>query len=75
MDSSLQARSFYPSYLRRAMNVILEHDLRAPDEVRLELILRAALEAQALLFNAAVVKLESHRLNTFFEAFVLECAR
>jgi hypothetical protein len=75
MDSSLHARRFYPSYLRRAINVILEHDLRAPDEVRLELILRAALEAQALLFHAAVVKPESQKLNALFEAFVVECVR
>ena len=75
MDSSLHARSSSPSCLRRAMNAISEHDLHAPDEVRLELILRAALEVQTLLFNAAVVRPESQKLNALFEAFVVECIR
>jgi hypothetical protein len=75
MDSSLQTRSFSLSYFQRALNVISEHDLRAPDEVGLRLIIAAALEAQALLFNAALVKPEFQRLNELFDAFVLECAR
>jgi hypothetical protein len=66
---------YFSSCLQRALNVILEHDLRVPDEMSLRQIIKAALEAQTLLFNAAVVKPEFHRLNTFFEAFVLECAR
>jgi len=74
MESSLHARST-PSCLRRATNVILEHDLRVPDEVRLELILRAALEVQILFFNAAVTRPESQKLNALFEAFVVECVR
>jgi hypothetical protein len=75
MNGSLQPPSLSLSYVQRALNVISEDDLRAPDEKTLRQIIKAALEAQTLLFNAAVVKLESHRLNTFFEAFVLECAR
>jgi hypothetical protein len=74
MNYNLQP-PYFSSCLQRALDVISEHDLRAPDEITLRQIIKAALEAQTLLFNAAVVKPESHRLNTFFEAFVLECAR
>jgi hypothetical protein len=75
MDTSLQTCNFSPSCSRRALSVISEHDLCAPNELGLRLIIRAALEAQTLLFNAAVVKPESQRLGTFFDAFVLECVR
>jgi hypothetical protein len=75
MESSLQTRSFSPSYIQRALNVISEHDLRAPDEGGLEIIVKNAFEAQTLFFGVALLKPDSHRLGAFFDWFVLECIR
>jgi hypothetical protein len=75
MNGHLHAPGFSPSYIQRALNVISEHDLRAPDEVGLEIIVKAAFEAQTLFFAVALLKPDSQRLGTFFDSFVLECAR
>jgi hypothetical protein len=75
MNGRLNAPGFSPSYIQRALNIISEHDLRAPDNVGLEIIVKAAFEAQTLFFGVALLKPDSHKLGTFFDAFVLECVR
>jgi hypothetical protein len=75
MNSNLQPTIHSLSFVQRALNVILEHDLRAPDDICLRIIVAAAFEAQTLFFGVALVKPDTHRLGTFFDSFVLECAR
>jgi hypothetical protein len=62
------------SFVRRALNVLSEHDAASPDEVHLEIIVSAALEARKLFFAVATEKPTDSVLAIFFDGFVLNCA-
>ena len=59
--------------VRRALNVLSEHDVASPDEVHLEIIVTAALEARRLFFAVATEKPADPVLAIFFDGFVLTC--
>ena len=59
--------------ISRAKSLLCQHDLAVPDDVRLRLIVQAALEVRALLFTAALTEPTSEDLECCFEEFVL-CA-
>jgi hypothetical protein len=56
------------------LNVFADNDLVAPEHDHLELIAHFALQAQLLLFTAAMYDPDEDRLNRFFNEFVLACA-
>jgi hypothetical protein len=59
------------SFVLRALNVLSEHDVPPPDEVHLEIIVSAALEARSLFFAAATETPTDSLLAIFFDGFVL----
>jgi hypothetical protein len=61
------------SFVGRALNVLSEHDVPPPDEVHLEIVVIAALEARSLFFAAATETPTNSLLATFFDGFVLNC--
>ena len=58
----------------QTLNVFTDNDLVAPEHDHLELIARFAVQAQLLLFTAAMYHPDQDRLNHFFSQFVLACA-
>ena len=69
------SRSYSPqSSVCRALNVFAENDLVAPEYGHLELIAHFAVEAELLLFTAAMYPPDEDRLIAFFNEFVLACA-
>jgi hypothetical protein len=78
-QTSAEASAFGHSHSRqspacRALNVFADNDLVAPEHDHLELIGRFAVQAQLLLFTAAMHYPDEDRLNRFFNEFVLACA-
>jgi hypothetical protein len=77
--TSTAASSSCPNYapqssVCRALNVFADNDLDAPEHDHLELITRFAVQAQLLLFTAAMCEPDQARLDQFFNEFVLACA-
>jgi hypothetical protein len=60
-------------YLRHAVQILFEQDLAIPDWDQLTLIVRCALDAQALFFAASICDPSRTELYQFFESFVLSC--
>jgi hypothetical protein len=63
------------SYLRRVANILSNMDVVAPQRVHLELITKAAFDAQVVFFTAAMFHPDSADLDHFFDEFVRLCAR
>ena len=59
------------SFVRRALNVLSEHDVPPPDDVHMEIIVIAALDARSLFFAAATETPTDSLLAIFFDGFVL----
>jgi hypothetical protein len=59
------------SFIRRALNVLSEHDVPPPDEAHLDIIVAAALEARSLFFAVATEEPTDSLLAIFFDGFVL----
>ena len=69
------SRSYSPqSSVCRALSVFTDNDLVAPEYGHVELIARFAVQAQLLLFTAAMFHPDEDQLNRFFNEFVLACA-
>ena len=68
-----QPSTSFLSFVRRALNVLSEHDVASPDEVHLEIIVAAALEARRLFFAVATEKPTDPVMAIFFDGFVLTC--
>jgi hypothetical protein len=62
-------------FIQRVINVLVERDLPVPDTSRLTTIVNAALVAQHLFFSAALHDPAQLDLDSFFDSFVMYCAR
>jgi hypothetical protein len=62
------------SYVRRALNILANSDILAPEKDRLESVVRLALDAQQAYFSAALFHPDERQLDHFFEEFIQLCA-
>jgi hypothetical protein len=68
----LRGRSPFPArFIKRALDIFLEHDVEPPDQVRLEILVGAAMEAQHLFLTAAIHEPTSAEFGALFDEFVL----
>jgi hypothetical protein len=58
-------------FTRRALSVLSEHEVAPPNEVHLDSIVAAALEARNLFFAVATEEPTASMLGIFFDGFVL----
>jgi hypothetical protein len=61
-------------YATRARELLICHHERIPDDDRLDLLVRAAMEARALYYAAILAEPTTEDLDEFFDHFVICCA-
>lgn len=64
-------RDLLMHYADLAGEIIGDHDLPVPDRDRLELVVRAALEARLLFYSACIQDISRDELDEFFLDFVV----
>jgi hypothetical protein len=57
-------------YVKRALDIFSEYDLKPPDQTRVETLVHASMEAQHLLLTASLIEPTSAAFGAVFDAFV-----